>query len=361
MILAITKVMPLLLLLAVANPVKALTIKNVSHEKIPLGSSQFDRVNIRFALDETASVTLNIYDGRDYLVRQIGAQGLTKGDNAMSWDLADNAGNRVPDGHYHYTLTATGSVGDPVTYDTTDLTGGDLVLLKNLEWDKKTNRVRYTVDKASLVNLRAGIDEGGPLLRTLLSWYPRSRGTYTEKWDGNDISGELDISQLNGVNLSGTAYTLSSNTIIVGQPVSEPEFIEKLTWDTHQREAQNVKYIGRLKLGVANLSDKRDFAVIMEMPENLKKNASGDVVLSGIVPIRITASEDLLQKINNQRFEPVLFVDGKYQSEVELGFLPITWRLDTTKLEPGVHYLAVNLRGFDGEYGVAIKQFSIEE
>ena len=325
------------------------------------GNKRAAKVNIRFALDEKASVTLNIYDGRDYLIRQQSGQVFTVGDNSMEWDLTDNGGKRVTDGHYHYTLTATGSQGESVTYDTTDLSGGDLVSLNNLEWDNKTNTVHYTVNKPSLVNLRAGVENGGPLLLTLLNWYPRAYGTYTETWDGNDASGQLDISQLEGIRLSGTAYTLSNNTVIVGHPVTDPEFIEIKTWDVHQREAKNVKYAGRLKLGVANLSDKRDFKVIMKLPGNLNKTENGNVVLSGIVPVRITAPDDQLQRINNQRFEPVLFVDGKYQSEIEVGFLPITWRLDTTTLKPGDHYIAVNLRGFDGEFGVAIKKFRIEE
>ena len=353
--------MSFLFMLAFASHANALTIKNVSHEDVVHENSLADKVNIRFALDERASVILNIYDGRDYLIRQLSGQAFIVGDNSMEWDFADNGGKKVPDGHYHYTLTATGPRGNSVTYDTTDLTGGDLVSLNKLEWDDKTNKLQYTVSKPSLVNIRAGVDNGGPLLLTLLNWYPRAYGSFTEKWDGNDASGQLDISQLEGVRLSGTAYTLSSNTIIVGQPVTAPEFIEEITWDTHQRETKSVKYAGRLKLGVASLSDKRDFTVIMELPGSLNTTENGNVILSGVVPVRITAPDDQLQRINNQRFEPVLFVDGKYQSEIEVGFLPITWRLDTTKLKPGDHYIAVNLRGFDGEYGVAIKKFSIKE
>jgi len=351
----------LMLLSVFAHHANALTITSVSHKAMTNESGQLNRVNIRFALDEDAAVELNIYDGRDYLIRQLPSKSYTAGDNSIEWGLDDNGGNRVPDGHYHYTLTAKGSGGNSVTYDTTDLTGGDLRPLSNLEWDNKTGELKYSVRKSSLVNIRAGVENGGPLLLTLLNWYPRSYGMHTEIWNGKDASGQLDISQIEGMHLSGTAYTLSSNTVIVGQPAAAPEFIKEITWDKQQRVASSVKYSGRLKLGVANLSDKRDFTVIMEIPDDFKQAEDGNIILSGVVPVRITAPDDQLQRINNQRFEPVLFVDGKYQSEIEVGFLPLTWRLDTTVLTPGDHYIAINLRGFDGEYGVAIKKFRIEE
>ena len=39
--------------------------------------------------------------------------------------------------------------------------------------------------------------------------------------------------------------------------------------------------------------------------------------------------------------------------ENETGFLPMTWNWDTSNASPGIHYLTANLRGYEGNFGMA--------
>lgn len=54
-----------------------------------------------------------------------------------------------------------------------------------------------------------------------------------------------------------------------------------------------------------------------------------------------------------RRFEPVFFVDGQFAFENEVGFVPMTWNFDPRSLNEGEHYLTVNLRGYEGNFGIA--------
>jgi len=91
----------------------------------------------------------------------------------------------------------------------------------------------------------------------------------------------------------------------------------------------------------------------MVLPANLKKSKTGAAIVNGIVPVRFSLKNKGDQRIINDRYEPILFIDGKYFVENEVGFFPMTWNLDTTILTPGEHYLTINLRGYNGHLGTA--------
>lgn len=80
----------------------ALEIRNVRHDRNVLDSVKHEQVTIKFTLSDPASVTLNIYDGRDLLIRSITAEApLTGGEHDFVWDGTDQAGHGVPPGAYH--------------------------------------------------------------------------------------------------------------------------------------------------------------------------------------------------------------------------------------------------------------------
>lgn len=151
---------------------------------------------VQFDLSASASVTLKIYDGRDWLIKQITSENpLPKGENKIVWDGTDQAQNIVPDEAYTYTLEARDKNGQVVSYDPADNTGGEDLVAKNVRWDAASKKIHYFLNHSGRVSVRVGLQNNGPLLRTVVDWVPRTAGVHEEAWDGKDASGVLDLTQ----------------------------------------------------------------------------------------------------------------------------------------------------------------------
>ena len=61
---------------------------------------------ISFALPETRDVTLEVFDMKGRIVRNLFEGSLEAGEHEVSWDIRDNSGNAVSTGVYVYRLTA---------------------------------------------------------------------------------------------------------------------------------------------------------------------------------------------------------------------------------------------------------------
>ena len=68
--------------------------------------------------------------------------------------------------------------------------------------------------------------------------------------------------------------------------------------------------------------------------------------------MHVPESEDRT-RILAERFETVFYLDGRYEFENEVGFLPATWVWDPEGANEGVHYLTGNLLGYEGHFGIA--------
>ena len=49
----------------------------------------------------------------------------------------------------------------------------------------------------------------------------------------------------------------------------------------------------------------------------------------------------------------MFYVDGVFAHENELGYLPLTWTWDTAQFNPGEHFVTLNIRGYEGNFGTA--------
>ena len=333
----------------------ALTIQHVSHTPTHLSFEKNKSVNVRFALDETAQVDLKIYDDRDVLIRTVNGGSLKKGDASIKWDGKDDRGKRVPPEAYHYTLEASAS-GKSVVYDVTDLLSKNASTVRNLKWDKDKGEISYILGKASRLTLRVGIDEGGPLLANVINWLPRARGKHVEKWKGHDASTNFDFRKVKKAKVIANAYTFASNTIIVGKSTKASEYIKIANPVMRDRQRVSKKMFnqaGKLAL------DRIDYEVAIDLP-TAKKTKDGVPIYKGVIPVKISVPKGDLDRLYRDRFEPILYVDGQYISELETGFFPVTWHLDTSEFKTGNHFITVNLRGYDGQYGATSLNFYVE-
>lgn len=336
----------------------ALSIQHVSHSPLHLPDLTSEMlVKIRFFLDQPASVSLKIYDDRNVLIRTVNSGAvLEKGDQILSWDVRDEVGKQVPAEAYHYTLVASAG-SERVTYDITDLLSSNSGTLYNPVWDREKGTISYLLSKASRVSIRIGIDDGGPLLATVINWLPRKRGQHIEKWDGYAPDQTFNISKLPKAKLHIETFALTENTILIGNNIKKSEYVDassnKVVRDNHQAKVSMFNHASKIA------GDRRDYNLSIVLPDgSIQKN--GLAVYSGIIPIRIVAPKEDVHRMLRDRFEPILFVDGEFVSELETGFFPITWKLDTKLLSTGKHYITVNLRGYDGQYGTVSKNIYID-
>ncbi len=326
----------------------SLSIKHVSHTPVKSLYIAGEEITVHFNLDAVADVELKIYDDREYLIRTIKSNAaLEQGDHVLKWDGVDGSGKAVPYESYHYTLEAN-SESENVIYDVTDLTGNKKGVLRNLKWDRKTNIISYTLIKGSRVNFRIGISDGGPLLKTIINWQPRAQGDHIEYWNGYGESKQFNIANIANARLFSDAYTLSKNSIIIGKKIRPSQYIE--VTDPEFRERKQSKKTIESKFRLAQ--ERRDYPVAIKLPETEKYNKNLPIY-SGKVSVKIDISKAELARLHENRFEPILFVDGQYVSELETGFFPVTWQLDTSKYKTGEHYITINVRGYNGQYGTS--------
>lgn len=339
----------------------AMEIRHVQHDSNQLQQPGKDNVTIGFDLSESAHVTLSIFDAREWLIREINSEAaLAPSRHTMIWNGKDNAGRDVPPGVYHYTLKATNSKDQTVEYDLTDLTGGDDLTAKNVIWDSQTETIQYVLDKPGRVNIRIGLQDQGPLLRTLLEWPPRKAGMHQEKWDGMDASGVLNLSSHPKREILVQAFSLSKNTILVGEPNAKEQFLKEFKWNKVKREKKQTKKKRMHTHSQQAHVTRGDFKITLKLPQDITKTHKGMPVVSGKIPVKLDINENDRLRATNRRFEAGFYIDGIFVYENETAFLPMTWYWDTAKMNKGVHYLTANLRGYEGNFGMQTLKVYVE-
>jgi hypothetical protein len=308
----------------------------IQHVKLS-GAPDF---SVQFFLTQPAAVTVKIFH-QQQLIRELLLGKLSSGPQQARWDLQDQQQQWVAANVYQLTLTASANSqnnsqdkGQQVVHDLSQQ-GNKWLKVNDVQWDAATQRIRYRLPQAATVLLRVGLGHGGPLLATIVDREPRAAGEHSEAWNGQDASTVMDLAVHPDRIFSMEARSLSENSWIV--PAAS----------TPAKPAQKM------------IDHSIDFPVSLKLPSNTRSQA-GVPVLSGKVPIAVQVAAAYQSMINAQRFEPTFYVDGVYLFENELGIMPMTWHWETSKVPNGVHYLTLNLRGYDGSFGVATLKVRVE-
>ncbi len=334
--------------------VNAVKISNVFHDAI-----DNNEVKIRFNLSEMADTQINIYDDRDYLIRSTATRKMSKGDQAIVWDLKDKEKNPVPSEAYKYTVVATSTDGEETVHDLSDITGNRLVAINDAHFNKVTGNVEFVLKKPSRVLIRAGLSGGGPLMATIANWVARIDGLNTVSWDGFDASDVINIREHDKLYFDVQAYSFSDNTIIVGKGNSAAKLIDTSNWNVEKRKSIVQKKKRMIAAYQQSPESREDFVVNLDIAQQTKAKDNTPVV-NGVIPVRLSVNKNNMITVMSRRAEPVFYVDGKFAYENEVGFYPMVWKLDTHNLNEGEHYLTVNLRGYEGNFGIASKKIIVE-
>lgn len=350
-----------LFLFSAASTAFGFSIENVHANMNRLNFTKGDRFAVQFNLSGSAHVVLRIYDGREWLIKEISTKQLfASGENKIEWDGRDQSNNIVPDEAYTYTLEARDERDQVITYDPADQTGGGDLIAKNVRWDAANKRIRYFINQSGRVSVRVGLKNNGPLLKTVVDWVPRSAGEHEEAWDGKDESGVLDLSNHADLMVGVLAYSLPENTLIVGEPHPTVQLVTNVNWSHPVRPVSKEVKKRMFLHSQQPLESRGDYAVRIELPENVPRSAAGIPVLTEVTAFRLVIDEKDLERVLSRRFEPVFFVDGQYVFENEVGFVPMTWNWDPKAVNEGEHFITVNVRGYEGNFGMATVKVLVE-
>jgi hypothetical protein len=336
----------------------SLAISDVRPDRVQIDPQEREVVTFSFRVSDPASVVLHLYDGRGIEVRHVDSTGeLGSGLHQLGWDGKDWQGIQVPPEAYAYTLSATARDGTRTVFDLTDLTGGEALTPRDVKYTAGSHSIDYVLDRPARVNIRLGLQNDGPLLRTLIDWVPRREGQQSEAWDGMDGSGAISLAAHPSLAIGVNAFALPDNTIFVGSAPSVVRLIDQLPEPVLRREAAaQPKHM--YDHAQQPLDSRGDYTIRLKLPPGLATRA-GIPVVEGPVPLTIESDDRDRARVISRRFEPVYYVDGQFLFENEVGFLPMTWVWDPATSSEGVHYLTVNLRGYEGNFGMATRRIYV--
>jgi hypothetical protein len=331
----------------------AVTISEVRLDHVVFDPAKHEKAIIRFHVDTPASVEARVFDGRDLWMRTIQDSSSMAGDRSLAWDGKDEAGRLLPPEAYHFVLRATTANGEEAIYDVTDTTGGEEIQAQNVTWDASTHHVSYRLPQTARVNIRLGLQDNGPLLRTLVDWVARPGGDNEEPWDGWDSSHVLDLGHHPKLSVFVDAFALSANTLIIGPPNVAVALVDTMPWGRHMRDKSAEPLKKRMHYHSQQpIEERGDVAVHLVLPPTLPKDKDGLPEAAGRVTLRLDVDDRDRDRVIQQRFEPVFFVDGTFAFENEVGYLPFSWIWDTATVNEGIHYVTVNVRGYEGNFGM---------
>jgi hypothetical protein len=213
--------------------------------------------------------------------------------------------------------------------------------------------VRYVLDRPARVSIRLGL-ESGPYLRTLVDWVPRTAGGHAERWDGLDASGVLKLDTNPALSPVIRAVALPDNTLFVGALPDRLQFAVERSDPALMRPRTGPDGPRRMFDHARQPLDTRgDITATLKLGDGFQQDGEGRWVVSGKVPLTVDVAAEDRELAVQRRFEAVFYVDGVFTHENELGYLPLNWTWDTSRFNPGEHFVTINIRGYEGNFGTA--------
>jgi len=280
------------------------------------------------------------------------------GTHKVEWDGKDRWGDVVPDEAYvlrlHFrTSTGTETLGFLQT-------GGEKVRVTQKKADNNGN-ILFTLPRPSRVSLKVGVPEG-PMLRVLASWEPMSAGKVRKNWN---FVGEGGVTlPVKKYVVSLEAITLPRHAIITTGNTKE-SYLEYYL--RHGFQCQRGLKVGqKLPKNVSpkayrcleKLKDPKIVAYFVDASR--KKHSALTLDGNGSFVVRVEAEKPFDRLLERSDYEVSFYVDFRFASEAERGYIPISWRYSPAGPGPGNHILTVNLVTSDGRAGAYNLVFKVD-
>ncbi len=338
-----------------------------SIEPLKLPKSEFspalgEKIAIPFRTSKAGEVRIEIYTSDWSLIRTISMKVPKGGTYRVVWDGKDSDGDVVPDEAYvlRYILQTDGR---RVEYDARK-TGGEILQ----DIDRKADiygTISYTLPVPARTLVRVGID-GGPMLRILSNWRPRSAGKVRHKWNFKNDSGNVDFSRFRYI-AAITAFALPKYSIITTNNTKEDYLTyfkrKQLSCNLPKQITSKMLMRDGKRISVHYFkcrSDERTPKLMLKILKAPKKN--GIYILKNDKPVTVVLQMDKedLALVQKKQYEVSFYVDGRFVSEAEQGYIPIRWIYEPNGLKKGSHIMTVNVTTFDGNVATKSINFVVK-
>jgi hypothetical protein len=340
---------------------------DVTRDRDSLDATAGQSARVGFTLPEDADVTVEVLGPNREVVRTLlDAEPRAAGRVEVGWDGRDWAGRAVPDEAWSFRVVAEDDHVRGV-YDAWADSGGDPVNPWNLEYRASDDAILYSIPKPCRVLVRTGIDQG-PLLRTVVNWEPRVAGEIREPWTGKDVHGVRRFSGEERADFMVQCVGLPENAIVT---YGNRE-VDYRSWYLEHGARRPVAPAIERGAGIAGIASDhygmpvhldKDPPLALSFPELGAAEAGPGVPLdvpADLVLVRVDVPEPVSARfVADQRFELVAFLDDERIAEVEMAQLPCNWGWDASLVEPGEHWLSVNLVTFRQHVGIASQRVRV--
>lgn len=290
--------------LAGAAPAATISRVDVSPHVIEAADGQ--EVRIRFHLSAPGTVAIGAFDESQKEV-WTSRESFQRGYAEFIWDgrVAEDFASA---GTYTFALAVDSKPRSDTALHRSDLSATSPVVIYDFAFDRSTGVLSYRLEAAATVQIRFGVGNGGPLLRTINTY--QEPGRQEIRWDGWDES--------------RVANLLGDKTVLANVQATAIPYNAVIVHDTAQSKSPApVAFEIRILQPGADRSIHRR-TVIAE----------------------IRAVSDVDSLLRSDRYEWLFFVDHRFVFEEEKPATnPYHVEFDATSLSEGAHVLTVNLAG----------------
>lgn len=312
-----------------------LRIGNVSFTPREIKGGAGRDVNVSFNLTEAGMIklTINDWDGDEVFTF---SKACDAGDNKFTCHVPE--GKLSFDGPYMFSLDVSGPGGSQSVYSP-GLASGLLQINLNEAAIRfgKDGKLDYVMPQLGMARIRA-FRENKMLVRTLMDWTPLVGGSHSLIWDGKDQSGHEVLISDPGLQVWVTGYSLPENSFIVsgtGRTKPPRPYRDQLHW------RQNPVLADKFVLARAPREIAHDPKISLQLSDMNGREEKAPFSINERVKIRMTANEDDVRYMIDERFEVCVYVDGLLLFEDEDGVVPFNFEFDPAGLSTGPHLLTV--------------------
>lgn len=314
-----------------------------------------ESTDVTFFAETNGQAILQIYGPDWRKVYETSLEGISA-DTLVSipWDGRDAEGQPLPAEAYFPVLEFFSDQGVVTTIDRSTERALGQVLVQNITYDADAGGVRFSLKIPARVTLLAGIDGGGPLMKTLLSGVPYPAGDHLLEWDGMDQSAVVNLAEEDRFRIFASAREIWPISVILRNAAAPGYHTFSERFEDQELPIKDGPNIDQFGGAPHMLPRPEDISPEPVFHLSVAGYEGEDIpIVTGQVPLVVSLMDDVKIPVLARRFEIVLFHNYDFTTEVEEGRSPATIVWNAEKLPPGRYIVTVNVATLPGQMSAA--------
>ena len=311
---------------------------------------------LHWRLMEPVATTVFICNLKGSIVRTLlPEKALDQGHHSVRWDGRDDHGIQCPNGVYLPVIRCKSKEKGSSVYTPAATDWGKEAGAGGFYYNASQASLSFIVSEKAYAQLIVGLQDGGPVYKTLASWRLWQPGSYTIPWDGKDKDGRQEVHKLADLAYAFHGFTLFENSLTIsGAPdihyTQSPSQVFAMPASANSQMSFYLNVVQRYEQEPEIAIEYADMVTNRE-----------EVVLNGKVDLRLSFVHPGRKSSQARRgSELVLYLDNTFITEFQVVETPGTFVFDTHPYPNGHHLLTFNLLTPDGQVGVVTHAVTIQ-